>query len=350
MFETYKRGMANYGNAWELPSGEVARIKALEAPDSIESVPPSGRRFADLVYNVAPLQVNLSGVIVDIGDVSLIDNSSLMPARVTDNELWTHDADEIAATDAAKIAITAELRADTIAITSKMNSDFNALTSEIRADTVAVTSLYQTNSEQLSALLETNSENLSALYETNSEQLSTLLQTNSENLSSLYETNSEQLSTLLQTNSEQFSGLYETNSENLTSLIQSSFQNLSSNDGNLSALLQANAENLTGLYETNSENLSSVLFSAQQAISAELVTINANVVLLSSKFALVSNSKIISSVGGYTYIADAIPGSLSSTAVWRIKQIDSGGTSLWADGNANFDNVASDMLTKTYTL
>jgi len=71
---------------------------------------------------------------------------------------------------------------------------------------------------------------------------------------------------------------------------------------------------------------------------------------LSSKLNIVSNSKIISANGGFTYIADAIPGSLSGSSVWRIKRIDANGTTTWADGNANFDNAATDFAALTFTL
>jgi hypothetical protein len=42
-----------------------------------------------------------------------------------------------------------------------------------------------------------------------------------------------------------------------------------------------------------------------------------------------------------TYVGQAVPGSATSSAVWAIKRLDStsGLIVLWADGNANFDNV-----------
>jgi hypothetical protein len=43
--------------------------------------------------------------------------------------------------------------------------------------------------------------------------------------------------------------------------------------------------------------------------------------------------------GGYTYIAEAIPGALDTAAVWRCCQISSSGTTRWADGNSDFDNI-----------
>jgi len=42
-----------------------------------------------------------------------------------------------------------------------------------------------------------------------------------------------------------------------------------------------------------------------------------------------------------TYVGEADAGSLSSSAVWRIKKMDTttGTIVLWADGNAQFDNI-----------
>lgn len=49
---------------------------------------------------------------------------------------------------------------------------------------------------------------------------------------------------------------------------------------------------------------------------------------------------IIVSTGGYTYIAEAHPGSDATAAVWRCQKIDEAtGTTTWADGNGNFDNI-----------
>lgn len=62
--------------------------------------------------------------------------------------------------------------------------------------------------------------------------------------------------------------------------------------------------------------------------------------------------KIVES-SGYTYICKAPPGTAQSTALWRCKRIDqtvSGTTVItWADGNINFDNVATDPTSLTYS-
>lgn len=57
--------------------------------------------------------------------------------------------------------------------------------------------------------------------------------------------------------------------------------------------------------------------------------------------------KVIES-GGYTYIAKAAPGTTEATAKWKAYRYDSNGTKTYADGNSNFDNVATDLTALTY--
>lgn len=53
--------------------------------------------------------------------------------------------------------------------------------------------------------------------------------------------------------------------------------------------------------------------------------------------------------GTYTYIGEALPGAATSAPVWRIQRItNADNTVLWADGDANFDNVWDNHLTLTY--
>ena len=50
----------------------------------------------------------------------------------------------------------------------------------------------------------------------------------------------------------------------------------------------------------------------------------------------------LDSVGATTYIGEAVPGTITSAALWRIKRMVETGPDLvitWADGNENFDNV-----------
>lgn len=59
----------------------------------------------------------------------------------------------------------------------------------------------------------------------------------------------------------------------------------------------------------------------------------------------------ITESGSYTYIAKAAVGSAQSSAVWQAFRVDesSGLVILWADGNSNFDNTATDLTTLTYS-
>ncbi|MCH9730685.1 MAG: hypothetical protein K0U84_13600 [Actinomycetia bacterium] len=48
---------------------------------------------------------------------------------------------------------------------------------------------------------------------------------------------------------------------------------------------------------------------------------------------------IVVSSGGYTYVAEAPAGTSATAASWRCSQIDSDGSTTWADGDGNFDNT-----------
>lgn len=51
------------------------------------------------------------------------------------------------------------------------------------------------------------------------------------------------------------------------------------------------------------------------------------------------------------YLAIAAPGSNQSSAVWQARKIDtsSGVVITWADGDASFDNVATDLTALSYS-
>ena len=55
--------------------------------------------------------------------------------------------------------------------------------------------------------------------------------------------------------------------------------------------------------------------------------------------------------GAVTYIGEAVTGTAQATAAWRCQKIDTttGTVITWADGNGNFDNVATDLTTLTYS-
>lgn len=55
--------------------------------------------------------------------------------------------------------------------------------------------------------------------------------------------------------------------------------------------------------------------------------------------------------GTVTYVAKSAPGTDQASALWQVKKIDetSGTVITWADGNSNFDNVATDLTALTYS-
>jgi len=55
--------------------------------------------------------------------------------------------------------------------------------------------------------------------------------------------------------------------------------------------------------------------------------------------------------GSITYVGIAAPGTAQATAKWQCKKIDetTGTVVTFADGDANFDNVATDLTALTYT-
>lgn len=52
------------------------------------------------------------------------------------------------------------------------------------------------------------------------------------------------------------------------------------------------------------------------------------------------------------YKGEAVPGSLTSASVWRVRKLTLTGDDVaetWADGNANFDNVWDNRISLTYS-
>lgn len=64
-------------------------------------------------------------------------------------------------------------------------------------------------------------------------------------------------------------------------------------------------------------------------------------------------AKKITVSGDYTYIGMAPPGTAQGSSAWAAFRIDSSvaGTTVftWADGNASFDNVATDLTALSYS-
>lgn len=66
----------------------------------------------------------------------------------------------------------------------------------------------------------------------------------------------------------------------------------------------------------------------------------------------VQYNKLIDVSGNYTYIGEALPGTATSAATWRIKRVEQIGTDyniLWSDGSSDFDKVWDDRLTYAYS-
>jgi len=59
----------------------------------------------------------------------------------------------------------------------------------------------------------------------------------------------------------------------------------------------------------------------------------------------------ITVVDSITYVGVAAPGTAQATAKWQCKKIDEtiGIVITWADGNENFDNVATDLTALSYS-
>jgi len=66
---------------------------------------------------------------------------------------------------------------------------------------------------------------------------------------------------------------------------------------------------------------------------------------------LVNYAMKITEDGSNTYIACANPGTAESAAKWKVMCLDdsTGIRITWADGNTNFDNVATDLTALTYS-
>lgn len=58
---------------------------------------------------------------------------------------------------------------------------------------------------------------------------------------------------------------------------------------------------------------------------------------------------IIQTSGTDTFIGTAAPGTLAATAKWQAIKVDTTGTVTHADGNADYDNIATDLTSLTYS-
>jgi hypothetical protein len=59
-------------------------------------------------------------------------------------------------------------------------------------------------------------------------------------------------------------------------------------------------------------------------------------------------TKVVTS-GTDTYVGQAAPGTTAATTKWQAFKVDTSGNVTWADGNASFDNAATDLASLSYT-
>lgn len=64
----------------------------------------------------------------------------------------------------------------------------------------------------------------------------------------------------------------------------------------------------------------------------------------------IDEAAVIHTAGSVTYVAVAAPGTDVADPLWQVKKIDASSDTVitWADGNANFDNVATDLTSLSY--
>lgn len=87
------------------------------------------------------------------------------------------------------------------------------------------------------------------------------------------------------------------------------------------------------------------------ATAANQTSGNASLTSIDGKTPALGYATKITEVGTITYIAKAAAGSSQASAVWQAQKINetTGTVITWADGNTNFDNVATDLTVLTYS-
>jgi len=65
--------------------------------------------------------------------------------------------------------------------------------------------------------------------------------------------------------------------------------------------------------------------------------------------ALADYSIVTANDGTYDYFAFALPGTSTATASWKVFRIDANLNKQYADGNALFDNTATDLTALSYS-
>ena len=100
----------------------------------------------------------------------------------------------------------------------------------------------------------------------------------------------------------------------------------------------------------SSQNIDNLSFDETYLESTVLPVETDGVNLRRKQSSLVAKKITVS--GANTYVATAPIGSLQASAVWQVKCINvTGGDTVitWANGDANFDNVATDLTILSYS-
>ena len=103
---------------------------------------------------------------------------------------------------------------------------------------------------------------------------------------------------------------------------------------------------VTLIYDNVEEPVSTDIDDLRDQIMAMLVS--GGIGFLASVFEDVTFREVLDS--GFTYIGTAVPDSVTGDAVWKITRItDADNTVLFADGDADFDNIFDDVLSLSYS-
>lgn len=109
---------------------------------------------------------------------------------------------------------------------------------------------------------------------------------------------------------------------------------------------------------TYSSGTATIMFNASTPVGSSQVwqlnaaNLNATVTGTVTTLDTVYATKIDTASSTITYIGEAVAGSATSSAVWRIKKLDTSSIALsttWADGNSNQDNIWDNRSSLTYT-
>ncbi len=117
---------------------------------------------------------------------------------------------------------------------------------------------------------------------------------------------------------------------------------MSSNHRTGNVIAEVNQQEHEGTLEPATKR---VLIYGFDGTSKQILKVNNNGEMLSAGDYAVK----VTTSGTDTYVGEATPGSLQASAVWRSMKVDTNGSVTWADGDTNFNNVATDLVALTYS-